>query len=368
MKTSTPFFKRLTQALWVGAFALCPMVTKAQYWADANNDGILDYCITITPDSRVQVGFDPECCGKEYSVTYQFWGSANTHYYIQGYAGGQWHILNYLCLTNADLVTANWPEGQTCDTYGSYRCVAITLPPIHTITINTFIPHNNVDDPENANPFATNHVYEGDNRMSGAPPRAAWDKNGAYRTRQRFNVIAAQSSGDVDGLQDNAYANDADGIPNDAWLHRVGITRKYHKASSLDTAGNLTAAALADTTLGDAHMKVAQGTASSSGITISPTWISGRKIKIRCVVSIGNPLAPSTLWSEIDYDFELTIDYTNMADPRYSLTGAHDGFPAYEFYIDSMRIHEHDPLATGEDLTSLLFNMEHSVNQINNPL
>ena len=125
MKTSTPFFKRLTQALWVGAFALCPMVAKAQYWADANNDGILDYCITITPDSRVQVGFDPECCGKEYSVTYQYWGSANTHYYIQGYAGGQWHILNYRCLTNADLVTANWPEGQTCDTYGSYRCVAL---------------------------------------------------------------------------------------------------------------------------------------------------------------------------------------------------------------------------------------------------
>jgi hypothetical protein len=125
-------------------------------------------------------------------------------------------------------------------------------------------------------------------------------------------------------------------------------------------------------TLGDAHLKVAEATASSSGMSISPTWLGDRKIKIRCIVSVGNPLAPSVGGNEIDYDFEITIDFSNPSDPRYSLEGDHDGFPAYEVYIGNKRIFQHDPLATGEGLGSLFDPLEHDVNEttshINQPL
>lgn len=251
-------------------------------------------------------------------------------------------------------------------------CWTGTLLPVQVITINTFIPHNNVDDPGNMNPFGNDHVFEGDNRMSGTPARATWNKDGSHRTQQRFNVIPFRNMGDADGLEDNAYANDPDGVKNDSWLNHVGATHRYHKSSSLDASGNLTAAARADTTLGDAHLKVAEATASSSGMSLSPTWLGDHKIKIRCVVSVGNPLAPSVGGNEIDYDCEITIDYSNASDLRYSLEGDHDGFPAYEVYIGNKRIFQHDPLATGESLGSLFDPLEHDVNEatshINQPL
>jgi hypothetical protein len=251
--------------------------------------------------------------------------------------------------------------------------VKVCLLPVQMITINTFIPHNNVDDPGNANPFGNDHVFEGDNRIGGTPARATWTKDGAHRTQQKFNVIPFQNMGDADGLEDNAYnASSLTGPKNSPFLNHVGTTHRYEKTSSLDTSGNLTAAARADTTLGDAHLKVAEATAGNSGMKVIPSWLGDRKIKVRCEVKVGNPLAPTLLGNEIDYVFDITIDLTDASNPRYSLEGNHDGFPAYEVYIGNKRVFQHDPLATGEGLGSLLDPLEHDVNEttshINQPL
>ena len=172
--------------------------------------------------------------------------------------------------------------------------------------------------------------------------------------------------GDADGLEDNAYnSNSPAGSKNSPFLNHVGTTNKYAQLSSLDTSGNLTVAARADTVLGDSILKTASATANNAGMKVIPSWLGDRKIKTRCEVKVGNPLASSLLGNEIDYIFDVTIDFTNLSAPRYSLEGDHDGFPAYEVYIGDKRIFQHDPLATGEGITSLFDPLEHNVSSIN---
>ena len=268
---------------------------------------------------------------------------------------------------------ASWTGGGKVIISCNGKSDAVLLLPVQIITINTFIPFNNVDDPGNANPFGNYHVFEGDNRIGGTPARAPWSKDGSHRTQQKLNVIPFRNMGDADGLEDNAYnADSLTGPKNSSFLNHVGTTHRYEKTSSLDASGNLTAAARSDTVLGDATLKTGEGIASNLGMKVIPTWLGDNKIKIRCEVKVGNPLAPTLLGNEIDYIFDVTIDLTDANAPRYSLEGRHDGFPAYEVYIGTKRVFEHDPLATGEGLTSLFGFLEHDVNEstshINQPL
>lgn len=62
---------------------------------------------------------------------------------------------------------------------------------------------------------------------------------------------------------------------------------------------------------------------------------------------------------------KVTID---KASGTYSIEGIHDGFPAYEIYINGKRVYQHDPLATGEGLWSLFGDGEYEVNEISKPL
>jgi hypothetical protein len=272
-----------------------------------------------------------------------------------------WSVLSVADINDQGVIAAR-VQHSVLGVWDIYAHPALLLP-VEMITINTFIPDNYVDDPI---PFSS-QIYEGDDRTTGTPARAKWDKDGSHRTQQKFNVIPFRNMGDADGLEDNAYANDPDGVKNDAWLNHCGTTNRYHKTSSL-AGGKISAAAKADTTLGDNNLKTASGTASTSGMKVEPTWLGDRKIKVKCTVKSGNPLAPSFNGNEIDYVLELTIDYTDAANPRYSLTGEHDGFPAYEVYIGTRRIHHYDPLATGEGLTSLFDPMDKSVSQIDQPI
>jgi len=88
-------------------------------------------------------------------------------------------------------------------------CTLFALLPVETVTINTFIPDNNVED---ARPF-NGTLFKGDNRHGGSPDRATWNENGSHRTQQKFQVIADQAL-DANGLVDNAYGPNADGGGN----------------------------------------------------------------------------------------------------------------------------------------------------------
>lgn len=217
---------------------------------------------------------------------------------------------------------------------------------VDTVTINTFIPHNNVDDP-----LDSNRRFAGDNRNSGSPARATWDEEGSHRTQQKFKVIANRSV-DINGLVDNAFG------PNvDSYRH-IAPTRSFEASSSLDAQGNLTQQALNDTVTGSPLM-IATATAPVTDFDpIITNYTSEKVLEINCRLNSNNPLVTGS--PAINYTLKLTI---NRDSNTYTLTGTHDGFPAYEVYINGKRIYEHDPLETGEGLGSLFPPEEHSVNE-----
>ncbi|MGE3177675.1 MAG: hypothetical protein AB7N65_28060, partial [Vicinamibacterales bacterium] len=118
----------------------------------------------------------------------------------------------------------------------------------------------------------------------------------------------------------------------------VGETRLYHKASSLDASQHITAAAKADSIVGDGHMLLAHGWSPDKG-TATVTRPSGGTLRVDIALTSSNPLfqLPFAL-NSIDYELQLTVDFVAMT---YRLVAAHDGFPNYEVYLNRLRIHDH---------------------------
>ncbi len=290
--------------------------------------------------------------------------------------------------TESPLQTVNLinPAQPTATEQGATTVAARPLP-VEAVTINTFIPHDNVSDPLDKipipNPSVIGPLVWGGNFQMNASGQTIWNKEGSFKTQQRFVCVPFQSA-DADGLQNNAFTDPgaiqthADGTrykveiqgPNNAKWQALGETREYDKGSSLDASEKLTAAAKADDTVHNGDKLVSRGFGNMSGMSITSRWISERKLEIRCIVSVSNPTAVTPPGFGIDYDFTLTLDHTDISNPKYSLAGKHDGFPAYEVYIGSHRIYEHDPVATNEGLMSLASPMEHNVptSRLNQPI
>lgn len=95
----------------------------------------------------------------------------------------------------------------------------------------------------------------------------------------------------------------------------------------------------------------------------NPHFVAPKKFTIKCRCEANNPLVSDS--PAIDYDIDVTID---RSAGTYSIVGIHDGFPAYEIYINGKRVYQHDPLATGEGLDSLFGDGEHEINEIAKPL
>jgi hypothetical protein len=210
-----------------------------------------------------------------------------------------------------------------------------------TVTINSFIRQDNVNNPFNLIPGGRDTVFQGDNR--------GFQENGTYRAQQKFSVVTQQAA-DANGLLDNAYTDDTDG--NGEYRNATGITVQYDKLSSLDSSGNITQIAMYDTMIGDNFQKIGIGQASIGDMSISSTRLSDGKVKIECIGSAADPLisnAPS-----LDWDFTIIIDRSNPSNPTYSLTGTHDGFPDYEVYINNTLIFGFDAVANGQTSLSLV--------------
>lgn len=221
------------------------------------------------------------------------------------------------------------------------RTTKIYVVPILNIQISTFIKYEWVDGP----PFS-GVIYEGDNRIA-ANGQAIFGRNiNAFRTRQTVKAIALDSY-DSDGIQTGSIVNTA------------GTSIEYDKTSSVTATNNISAAANADTILGDGTLKTAVGTATMAGSTITATRVSDRKIKLTFDMAENNPLVG--LSPDIDYDFELLIDYSDPATPVWQLTGTHDGFPCYEVYMNNQPLLQHD--SQSETVFSLFPPQEKSVDK-----
>lgn len=60
------------------------------------------------------------------------------------------------------------------------------------------------------------------------------------------------------------------------------------------------------------------------------------------------PLAPA-----INADLDVLVSATGTSLTSYSITGAHDGFPAYEIYIAQRLVYSFDPVAAGTNPLNL---------------
>ena len=75
------------------------------------------------------------------------------------------------------------------------------------------------------------------------------------------------------------------------------------------------------------------------GVTVSTTR-SGNIVTIRLIGSAGNPFRHvPVIENTIDYEFEFVIDFTDMNNPTFVMSGRHDGFPNYEVYVNEQQVH-----------------------------
>lgn len=109
---------------------------------------------------------------------------------------------------------------------------------------------------------------------------------------------------------------------------------------------------------------IATATAPKTGVWIeSTTYLVAKKVAVKCRCEASDPLISGA--PAIDYTITITID---KAAGTYSIQGSHDGYPAYEIYINGKRVYEHDPLATGDGIMSLFGTGEYDINVVGKPL
>lgn len=76
-----------------------------------------------------------------------------------------------------------------------------------------------------------------------------------------------------------------------------------------------------------------------------------KNIRVSFRVNGTNPL--EELAPAIDCQLDLVVSATGVPAFTYSLTGTHDGFPAYELYLQQRLVYSFDPVAEGTSPLSL---------------
>jgi RHS repeat-associated protein len=74
------------------------------------------------------------------------------------------------------------------------------------------------------------------------------------------------------------------------------------------------------------------------------------------------PMAPAIDW-DLTYDLHFFEIEGHGVRVTGNLSGSHDGFPAYEGFVQGKRVYDHDPRLTGDWIASLFPPMEYSPNK-----
>jgi RHS repeat-associated protein len=74
------------------------------------------------------------------------------------------------------------------------------------------------------------------------------------------------------------------------------------------------------------------------------------------------PMAPAIDW-DLTYDLHFFEIEGHGVRVTGNLSGSHDGFPAYEGFVQGKRVYDHDPRLTGDWIASLVPPMEYSPNK-----
>ena len=88
--------------------------------------------------------------------------------------------------------------------------------------------------------------------------------------------------------------------------------------------------------------------------SVKVSRLSNNIVKTQFKLSGGIPLVPEWLVPDIDADITVEIRQEEGEEAKYRISGSHDGFPAYELYINGERVYEHDPREAGKGPLDLL--------------
>ena len=185
--------------------------------------------------------------------------------------------------------------------------------------------------------FGTQSADEGDGRTRKRRLYFAGDNRGfspaapTYRVRQLVTVIHDETQ-DTDGIDD--------GIKDGSLRNLADEVRAYADDAMADGVINV---ADEDGTSNDCHLFHQANLAETDLMDIEVARTGPNSLEIRFRGTLHNPLVgPSEVLGAIDWDFAMTLDAS--ADPvQWTLNGAHDGFPAYEIYVNGETVYQYDP-------------------------
>lgn len=196
-----------------------------------------------------------------------------------------------------------------------------------TVHMKAFIPYNNVSAPS---PEALclygfiprRLVYNGNDRTFSSSLSAS------YKARLIASVGVSQlesSSGLISSLRS------------------IGPTHSF--ADDVFYNNNRIDQSEYDSTLRDCHFWHQQDTATASGINIGVQRLGPSRIKITFTGSAKIPLI--RLAPAIDWTASLILD-SSGEKLKWELEGVHDGFPAYEFYINGLPLYRDAPTSPSQ--------------------
>jgi|GEM_PF-6626848 len=185
-----------------------------------------------------------------------------------------------------------------------------------TIVIKTFIPHAYINHPN----FISNQIY-GD-RVFGGDNRS-FDLNSSRFRSQHLILASPYEDHSTSGLI--------------AETPQTGKTRLYDRETSVQ-GDSLRPEALADEIEGHPYMlEEGGGEPQPSGLTVASVRLSSSKIQLTCTGDVDNPLTASP---NITYCFIITLE-AKEGYVWWTIEGLHDGFPAYEIYVNEKPILQH---------------------------
>ncbi len=159
----------------------------------------------------------------------------------------------------------------------------------------------------------------------------------SYRIKQIANVT---TGADTDGIVDGSTPRNL-----------VGVSKAYAQDALKD--GKIDASD-DDSKLNDCHLLHAIATASNKDMHVDVRRINDMQTSVHMYGASKLPFDPEAFYpfnrqvapflkaADIDWDFTIVVD-TSSDIKTYSLKGKHDGFPAYEIYINGKPIYTRSP-------------------------
>lgn len=205
------------------------------------------------------------------------------------------------------------------------------------ISFRTFIPADNAPAAPNVSCVALPE------RAAGGMARAPTVVRGVSSSPDSAERRALYVAGDGDNPDSHRVFQSVAVIP-DGDINAEGYIDTSIKNETADmdfyagdalSGGKFSVLALADAEGGDCHWYHQTHALASDTMAIEPARAASDLVSVRFSGSVDTPLAGKAGKDALDWDVRVTLD----TEGEWTVSGAHDGFPAYAVYIDGVEVY-----------------------------